>query len=122
MGQPRAKLEWRLTESDLGNARVVLQNLGEELGRISVGRVKVELADQNERLSKSFAGSWHHMGTTRMSADPKKGVVDKNCRVHGIGNLFIASSSTFPTSGHANPTLTIVALTVRLADQLKELL
>lgn len=122
MGQPRAKLEWRLTESDLGNARVVLQNLGEELGRISVGRVKVELADENETLSKSFAGSWHHMGTTRMSADPKKGVVDKNCRVHGIGNLFIASSSTFPTSGHANPTLTIVALTVRLADHLKELL
>ncbi|MGH8580253.1 MAG: GMC family oxidoreductase [Gammaproteobacteria bacterium] len=122
LGQPRAKLEWRLMESDLRNARVVLQKLGEELGRISVGRVKVELADENEALSKSFAGSWHHMGTTRMSADPKKGVVDKNCRVHGIGNLFIASSSTFPTSGHANPTLTIVALTLRLADHLKELL
>jgi choline dehydrogenase-like flavoprotein len=57
-----------------------------------------------------------------MHIDPKKGVVDENCRIHGISNLFIASSSVFPTGGFANPTLTIVALAIRLADYLKELM
>jgi choline dehydrogenase-like flavoprotein len=56
-----------------------------------------------------------------MSADPHHGVVDIDCRVHGVDNLFIAGSSVFPTTGHANPTLTIVALAVRLADTLRTL-
>jgi choline dehydrogenase-like flavoprotein len=59
------------------------------------------------------------MGTTRMSDDAGKGVVDSDCRVHGIANLYVASSSVFPTSGFANPTLTILALAVRLADHIK---
>jgi choline dehydrogenase-like flavoprotein len=54
-----------------------------------------------------------------MSEDPQHGVVDKHCRVHGMPNLFIAGSAVFPTGGHANPTLTIVALAIRLADHLK---
>lgn len=66
-------------------------------------------------------GSFHHMGTTRMHADPKRGVVDGDCRMHGIENLHVAGSSVFPTSGTANPTLTILALAFRLADRLKEL-
>jgi choline dehydrogenase-like flavoprotein len=57
-----------------------------------------------------------------MSASPHDGVVDANCRVHGVPNLFVAGSAVFPTSGHANPTLTVVALAVRLADHLKSLL
>ena len=60
------------------------------------------------------------MGTTRMSDDPRKGVVDRDARVHGIANLYVAGSSVFPATGHANPTLTIVALSVRLADHIKE--
>ena len=60
------------------------------------------------------------MGTTRMHVDPAQGVVDADCRVHGIENLFIAGSSVFPTGGYANPTLTIVALAVRLADHLAQ--
>ena len=60
----------------------------------------------------------HHMGTTRMSDDPKRGVVDRDSRVHGIENLFIAGSSVFPTYGVANPTLTIVALALRIADHI----
>ena len=59
------------------------------------------------------------MGTTRMSNDPAQGVVDVNCRVHGMNNLYVAGSSVFPTSGFANPTLTLVALALRLADHLK---
>jgi choline dehydrogenase-like flavoprotein len=59
------------------------------------------------------------MGTTRMHADPRQGVVDADCRVHGVGNLFVAGSSVFPTGGSANPTLTIIALALRLADHLQ---
>jgi choline dehydrogenase-like flavoprotein len=60
----------------------------------------------------------HHMGTTRMAADPRDGVVDPNCRIHGLGNAFVAGSSVFPTYGWANPLLTIIALALRLADHL----
>jgi choline dehydrogenase-like flavoprotein len=66
-----------------------------------------------------MAGGKHHIGTTRMHADPKQGVVDPDCRIHGLANLYVAGSSVFPTSGYANPTLTIVALALRLADHLK---
>lgn len=66
--------------------------------------------------------SWHHMGTTRMHQDPKRGVVDADCRVHGIDNLFVAGSSVFTTSGASNPTYTIVALALRLSDHLDRLL
>jgi choline dehydrogenase-like flavoprotein len=62
---------------------------------------------------------FHHIGTTRMSDHPMQGVVDRNCRVHGIHNLFIAGSSVFPTAGSGPPTLLIVALAIRLADHLK---
>jgi choline dehydrogenase-like flavoprotein len=66
------------------------------------------------------AWNWHHMGTTRMHDDPKYGVVDAQCRVHGYGNLFIAGSSVFPTAGNHTPTLTIISLAIRLADHLTQ--
>jgi choline dehydrogenase-like flavoprotein len=65
------------------------------------------------------AGGWHHMGTTRMHDDPKQGVVDANCRVHGLDNLYVAGSAAFTTSGVANPTLTLIALSLRLSDHLR---
>ena len=61
----------------------------------------------------------HPMGTTRMSGSPATGVVDSNCRVHGVSNLYVAGSSVFPTGGHANPTLLIIALAARLADHIQ---
>jgi choline dehydrogenase-like flavoprotein len=64
-------------------------------------------------------GAFHPSGTTRMATDPKRGVVDEHCRVHGTSNLYVAGSSVFPTSGYANPTFTIIALAIRLADRLK---
>jgi choline dehydrogenase-like flavoprotein len=74
-------------------------------------------ATADELLSKVTWGG-HHMGTTRMHDDPKKGVTDATGRVHGVGNLYVAGSSLFPTSGAANPTLTIIALALRLGDHL----
>jgi len=63
-------------------------------------------------------GTWHHMGTTRMHPDRAKGVVDANCRVHDLANVYVAGSSVFPTGGAAAPTLTIIALALRLAEHL----
>ena len=70
--------------------------------------------------STQFEGGHHHTGTTRMGTDPRTSVVDADCRVHGVSNLFMAGSSVFPTVGSANPTATICALAIRLADHLKE--
>jgi choline dehydrogenase-like flavoprotein len=64
-------------------------------------------------------GTWHHMGTTRMHNDPRMGVVDSNNRVHSVENLYVAGSSVFTTGGSHAPTLTLLALTLRLADHLK---
>ena len=69
-----------------------------------------------------IAGLYHHLGTTRMHLDPRHGVVDPSCRVHGVSGLYVTGGSVFPTSGAANPTLTIVALALRLADELKHAL
>jgi choline dehydrogenase-like flavoprotein len=64
----------------------------------------------------------HHLGTTRMSTDPRQGVVDAASKVHGVANLYVAGSSVFPTYGSSNPTLNLVALTLRLADRLKKVM
>ena len=69
-----------------------------------------------------MADSYHHIGTTRMATDPNSGVVDDNCQVFGTQGLYVAGSSVFPTSGYANPTLTIVALSLRLASHIREVL
>lgn len=68
----------------------------------------------------ALEGGKHHMGTTRMHADPRLGVVDPDGRVHGAPNLYVTGSSVFPSGGYANPTLTIVALAIRLADHLRQ--
>jgi choline dehydrogenase-like flavoprotein len=73
----------------------------------------------NERVKEVIAVGGHHIGTARMSDDPKRGVVNPQCRTHDVENLYLAGSAVFPTSGSANPTLTIVALAIRIADQIR---
>jgi choline dehydrogenase-like flavoprotein len=121
LGLPRARLRWGLGEPERRTANRVMRLLAEELGRLSLGRLRYEdwlLADQGRWPEVGI--KCHHMGTTRMSDDPRRGVVDRECRVHGLENLWIAGSSVFPTSGFANPTLTILAMTLRLASTLRE--
>lgn len=124
LGVPRANLHWELTTLEKESARKIFVLLGKQFGMADIGRVKLLefLRDKNDKTNPEFNGGWHHIGTTRMSNDPKQGVVDSNCKVHGIDNLFVAGSSCFPTSGAANPTLTIVALSIRLADHIKGIL
>lgn len=119
LGMRRVKLDWRLSEIDRRSAVRAVEVLGAELGRAGLGRLRLDVDPDSSELPRDVAGGWHHMGTTRMSDDPKRGVVDPDCRVHGLSNLFVAGSSVFPTAGSGTPTLTLVALALRLADTLR---
>ncbi len=82
--------------------------------------MRIELPESPKLPLPGVLGGNHHMGSTRMSRDPSTGVVDPDCRIHGLDNFFIAGSSVFPTSGFANPTYTIVALALRLSDHIRK--
>ncbi len=125
LGMQRVQLNWRFGELEKRTLRRTNEIIAQELGRARLGRVKVVRDDPNTGWPAAYRGlrgTWHQMGTTRMNPDPKYGVVDENCRVHGISNLFIAGSSVFPTGGYTNPTLTIVALSLRLAEHVRLLM
>ena len=119
LGLPKIRLDWRLGEQDRRSVVAHMQSLALEFGALGMGRMILHVEDDG-LWPKAVNGGAHHMGTTRMSDDPKRGVVDRQCRVHGMENLYVAGSSVFPTSGSANPTLTLVALALRLAGHLKE--
>lgn len=124
LGVNRTKLDWRLTALDKQTMYKVQTAIQKEVAETKFGSLKIEMIQDNTDWPPlppeggDFGGGWHHMGTTRMHDDPKQGVVDSDCRVHGLSNLFIAGSSVFPTGGFANPTLTLLALAIRLADHL----
>jgi choline dehydrogenase-like flavoprotein len=120
LGQRLVRLNWQLTPMDINSIIRSQQIMDEAFRKSGLGRLYIELSD--ETPPHKIEGGYHHMGTTRMHSDPKKGVVDQNCQVHDMSNLFIAGPSVFPTSGQANPALTTVALCVRLADHVKELM
>ena len=121
LGMPRARLNWQMTDLDKRSMRTFYEVLAREMGRTGTGRVQMRdwLLSDDRTWPSFISGGWHHMGTTRMSADPKQGVVDANCRVHGLANLYIGGAAVYATAGAANPTLTLVALSLRLADHLK---
>lgn len=124
-GQRQAQLEWEIDAQDIRSAVRTQKLVGAALERAGIGRVFLDLdGGEPPRQDGSFAdqrgthGGYHHMGTTRMHRDPKQGVVDPECRVHGLANLYIAGPSVFPTGGYANPALTIMSLSIRLGDHL----
>ncbi|MGH7540235.1 MAG: GMC oxidoreductase [Gemmatimonadota bacterium] len=115
LGLPRLALRWRIGDAVIASVRRLEEILASRLRETGTG----ELIPGD--VEPRFSDASHHLGTTRMSADPKRGVVDGTCRVHGVENLWVAGSSVFPSAGHANPTLTIVGLALRLADHLRRL-
>jgi choline dehydrogenase-like flavoprotein len=121
-GRPLARLDWRLTPLDKRTIRVAVDLLDREFARLGLGRVVPEpwLAADDASWPSWLWGGCHHMGTTRMAATPREGVVDPDCRVFDVANLYLAGSSVFPTCGYANPTLTLVALADRLAEHLRD--
>ncbi|HEY1631159.1 MAG TPA: GMC family oxidoreductase [Rhizomicrobium sp.] len=120
LGMPRLKLDNRISDQDFARYRETLSELGRQLLASRTGMLNLRHKTRSEWLSVMDWGN-HHMGTTRMSADPKQGVVDANSQVHGIANLHIAGTSVFPTYGASNPTMNMLALVLRLADRMKGL-
>jgi choline dehydrogenase-like flavoprotein len=118
-GVPRAKLEWRTQEIDRRTTRRAEAVIEGELKRLGLADLAPPSPDVWDGWPDSLKGGWAQIGTTRMHDDPRKGVVDRHGRVHGIGNLFVAGSSIFPTSGSAPPMLTVLALSLRLAAHVK---
>jgi choline dehydrogenase-like flavoprotein len=118
LGQRKVCIDWRLTSLDRFTYRKAAALFCAELARVSGGHCKIEPWLQEEG-APALSGAAHHIGTTRMSEDPRYGVVEPRCRVHGVDNLYVAGSSVFPTGGWAFPTFTIVAMSLRLADHLK---
>lgn len=120
LGVPRTAVDWRPGEPERRTMAAMAEAAGAELARLGLARARPAswLGDATawrERIGDSA----HHMGTTRMSAAPADGVVDENCGVHGVSNLFVAGTSVFPASGAANPTLPAIALALRLARRLE---
>ncbi|MGI4955015.1 MAG: GMC oxidoreductase [Janthinobacterium lividum] len=121
LGLPVARVDWRISQREAESQAVLARSIADEFRRL--GLPEVQLADwvcEGRPQDATFVDGCHPSGATRMAADPGQGVVDANCQVHGVRGLYVAGSSVFPTGGHANPTLMIVALAVRLARCLRE--
>ena len=121
LGLQRIRVDWRYTPGDIRNVTASLRRLGVVLAQSGCGTLDLEHEDLEPEIMRDGAYGGHHIGTARMSASVSAGVVDAQCQVHDVRNLFVAGSAVFPTSGQANPTLTIVAMALRLADHLKGL-
>lgn len=123
LGVPKAHLHWEIGGKEKESLRKMCVLLGQAFGKSGLGRVRLNdylRSPLDLAFPNNTNGGWHHMGTTRMHNDPKKGVVDENCKMHSVHNLFVAGASCFTTGGAANPTLTLTALTLRLSDFLKK--
>ena len=119
LGLNRVKLDWRMLPIDRRTVVRAETVIEEELRRLGIGTLAPLDPAELEGWPANLEGGWHQIGTTRADDDPKRGVVDAQGRVHGIANLFVAGSSTFPTAGAAPPTLTIVAMALRQAEHLR---
>lgn len=123
LGLRRVAIDWRLSEIDVATMRTAVTAFGRHMAEEDIGRARVAdwlMADPPAfpGVADDEVGGKHHMGTTRMSVDDRTGVVDADCRVHGMANLFVGGSSVFPTTGHCNPTYTLTQLALRLGDHL----
>ena len=120
LGRRKVRLDHCWSEADRANIQRSIKIFTEQIEPFGLGRVHPWIDFEGSSRPR-FAG-WHHpMGGTRLHTDPRFGVVDENCLVHGLSNVYVAGSSLYPTGiGYANPTLTLLALAVRLADHLKE--
>ena len=117
-GKHLPNVAWHFQELDWHTMDEAAIRYGEYMIKYNVGRVQIAEWLQNREFGENVKGGHHHMCTTRMSATPKDGVVDRDCRVHDVENLYLGGSSVFATGGHINPTFPIVQLTLRLGDHL----
>ncbi len=119
LGQRKIDVNWQIDQKDLSFAYRAMELAALEFGRLGLGRAYGSIFKDAAHWPGNLEAGRHHCGTTRMTDDPETGVVDRNCKLNTVSNLYIAGSSVFPTIGYANPTLSIVALALRLADHIK---
>jgi hypothetical protein len=119
LGQPQLHVDWRYLPADIESIQRSLTLLRDDLGANGVARFEFDPDSVEEEVTRYGAYGGHHIGTARMGRDPRTSVVNADCRLHALDNLYIASAAVFPTSSQANPTLTVVALALRLAQHLK---
>lgn len=113
VGMPLARVDWRISEQDVRSVRRLQEVARDQLRQAGIGELDGLIDPTRDDLP--FVSNYHHLGTTRMHRDAQHGVVDADLRVHTVPNLFICGGSVFPTGGYVNPTLTMVALAIRLA-------
>lgn len=118
LGMPRIKVDWKYAKADIKTVAALLDTLGSEFLRAGVGRLNYMHELLEADLTRFGAYGGHHIGTARMGVDQRSSVVNADCRVHNVDNLYVAGSAVFRTSSQANPTLTIVAMALRLAQHL----
>ncbi|MGB8765134.1 MAG: GMC family oxidoreductase [Burkholderiales bacterium] len=119
LGMPRVKVDWRLSELVKRTFDRSFALASDELEAQGIWNVEREAPLEGRDWPTDMEkGTWHHMGTTRMHDSPKLGVVDRNCRVNGMFNFYIAGSSVFPTGGCNFPTIMITALALRLSEHI----
>ena len=119
LGMPRIQVDWRYGSNDIDSIRRTLDLMAAEFERSGTASLQYQHDTLEADLTRFGAYGGHHIGTARMGSDERASVVDRNCRVHGVHNLYAAGSAVFPTSSQANPTLTLIALSLRLADHLR---
>src|SRR5262249_17484344 len=117
LGMRRVRLDWQLTELDWRTYERTASLLAREFERTGAARMHAPIKPAARDCEPGLHSN-HHLGTTRMSEKREDGVVDPNCRVHDLSNLYIIGGNVFPTVSWANPTFTLMALTLRLADHL----
>lgn len=121
LGLPITRIDWRVNELEARSQAALAQTIADEFGRLGLPPIRLAQWVRDGRYgSANFVDGCHPSGTTRMASDPRHGVVDADCQVHGVDGLYVAGSSVFPTASHANPTLMIVAVAVRLAEHLRQ--
>lgn len=120
LGMRQTRIDWRCNELDVVSVQQSYRLLKQAFERDRVGTVEFDEAVLEDQIREYGAVGGHHIGTARMASSPAAGVTDANAALFGIANCHIASSAVMPTSGTANPTFTIVALALRLADHLKQ--
>jgi choline dehydrogenase-like flavoprotein len=121
LGVRKLVIDWRMDERDVQSIVQSHAILQKAVADSKIGQLEYFESDLEAAARRSVPIGGHHIGTARMSIDPKAGVVDPSCRMHTVPNVYVAGSAVFPTCGQANPTLTIVALAIRLTDHLKDL-
>ena len=123
LGMPRLRVDLRYSDIDVRSVVAGHDVIDRNLRAAGIGRLEHHFpeAERAAQVREQMTDGYHQIGTTRMAADAKRGVVDADCRVYGTPNLFVAGSAVFPTSGQANPTLLITALSARLAAHLARL-